>query len=70
MGSVSKISETNNQDCWEGLAGGDERLRAAATYRHYTTPAVIPLVIAAFEWVGLTPQEAAAVRTKKKSRTN
>jgi hypothetical protein len=60
MGSVSKISETNNGDCWHALAAGDKRLRRAARYEHYTTTAVIPLVIAAFEWLGATPQEEVA----------
>lgn len=59
MVSVSKVSETNNGDCWHDLAAGDERLRGAAEYRHYETKAVIPLSIAAFEWVGDLPQDAA-----------
>lgn len=66
--SVSKITETNNGDCWEELAAGNQRLRDAASYRHYTTPGVIPLVIAAFEWVGLTPQEYAAEIGKKRQK--
>lgn len=57
MECVSKIAETNNGDCWESLAAGDERLRAACDYRHHTTPGVFPLGIAAFEWVGKLPQE-------------
>lgn len=57
MEQVSKISETNNGDCWEKLCEGDERLRRACTYRHYTTQAVVPLVIVAFEWLGALPQE-------------
>lgn len=62
---VSKISETNNGDCWGQLAAGNKTLRKACSYVH--TPrnpetkewlkAVIPLVIAAFEWVGKLPQE-------------
>ena len=55
---VSKIADTNNGDCWELLAAGDAELRRVCTYRHYKTTAVIPLVIAAFEWVGDLPQEA------------
>ena len=54
---VSKISETNNGDCWHALAAGDERLRAACTYQHYETPGVFPLSIAAFEWAGKLPHE-------------
>lgn len=54
---VSKISETNNGDCWEELASGDKRLRSACTCRHYTTDAVLPLSIIAFEWIGKLPQE-------------
>lgn len=57
MEFLSKICETNNGDCWEKLAAGDEALRRAATYTHYTTPAVVPLSIIAFEWTGLLPQE-------------
>ena len=57
MEAVSKIAETNNGDCWEELAGGNEDLRRQATYKHYKTLAVIPLVIAAFEWTGKLPQE-------------
>lgn len=53
---VSKI-DTNNGDCWHELAAGDERLRKACTYFHFTTPAVLPLTIAAFEWAGRVPQE-------------
>lgn len=56
--SVSKIKETNNGDCWHALAAGDADLRKAASYEHYTTAAVVPLTIAAFEWVGAPPQEA------------
>lgn len=54
---VSKISETNNGDCWEKLCAGDEQLRRICTYKHYTTSAVVPLVIVAFEWKGTLPQE-------------
>ena len=52
---VSKIAETNNGDCWEEMAGGDQRLRDDATYRHGRTPHIIPLTIAAMEWVGELP---------------
>lgn len=55
--SLSKIADTRNGDCWEKLAAGDERLRNEADYRHYTTPVILPLTIAAIEWVGSTPQE-------------
>lgn len=55
--SVSKIYDTRNGDCWDRLAAGDKQLRAACDYRHYTTPTFVPLAIAAFEWVGKTPQE-------------
>ncbi len=64
---VSKISDTNNSDCWHLLAEGDDRLRAACTYAHYKTAAVIPLAIAAFEWAGLLPQEV-ATEVKAKGR--
>jgi hypothetical protein len=57
MTEVSKVSETNNGDCWFAMAGGDTRLRKAASYVHCETDAVIPLAIAAVEWVGKTPQE-------------
>ncbi len=52
---VSKVSETNNGDVWHMLAGGDEAARKRATYAHYDTPAVLPLTIVAFEWVGDLP---------------
>lgn len=55
--SVSKISNTNDGDCWERLAAGDETARKRATYIHYTTRAVVPLNVLAFEWVGKLPQE-------------
>lgn len=55
---VSKVAETNNGDVWHELAAGDERLRRACDYRHHTTPVVVPLGIAAIEWVGKLPQEA------------
>ena len=54
---VSKVTNTNNGDCWHKLAAGDAKFRKAASYEHYTTKAAIPLVIAAFEWVGKLPQE-------------
>ena len=57
MEKVSKVAETNNGDCWEELAAGNEDLRRRAAYKHYKTLAVIPLVIAAFVWVGKLPQE-------------
>lgn len=55
MWPVSKIAETNNGDCWEAMAGGDAKLRGAANYKHGKTPHVIPLTIAAMEWVGELP---------------
>lgn len=54
---VSKIRNTNNGDCWHQLAAGDARLREECDYAHYETIMVIPLAIAAFEWVGKLPQE-------------
>lgn len=57
MECVSKISETNNGDCWEELAAGNKRLRAACNYKHYKVGAIVPLVIIAFEWIGKLPQE-------------
>ncbi len=66
MESVSKCSDTNNGDVWQAMAGGDKRLREAATWVH-TPPAkdrpngvrlVLPLTIAAFEWVGELPWKA------------
>ena len=57
MECVSKIAETNNGDCWDRLADGDEELRAACAYKHHQTPAVVPLNVLAFEWSGLLPQE-------------
>lgn len=57
MESVSKITETNNGDCWHDLAAGDESLRTVASYAHYKTRLIVPLSIAAFEWVGKLPQE-------------
>jgi hypothetical protein len=59
MEKVAKISETNSGDCWHLLAAGDAKKRAAATYVHYETTAIVPLVIVAFEWLGKLPQEAA-----------
>jgi hypothetical protein len=59
---VSKIAKTNTTensgDVWHFLADGDEQLRAGCEYRHYKTPAVLPLSIAAIEWVGKLPQES------------
>lgn len=55
--SVSKIKETNNGDCWHDLASGNQGLREAASYEHYKTSTFIPVSIAAFEWVGLLPQD-------------
>ena len=55
--AVSKIHETNDGDNWEKLAAGDAAARKKATYRHYTTDAVVPLNVLAFEWLGKLPQE-------------
>lgn len=68
--AVSKVTETRNGDCWHALAAGDERLRAAASYAHYTTRCVIPLAIAAFEWVGPLPQEAIDGGAPRKRKGN
>jgi hypothetical protein len=57
MEGVSKICETNNGDCWDELTAGNERLRAACSYKHYKVPAAVPLTIIAFEWAGKLPQE-------------
>jgi hypothetical protein len=64
MDYVSKISETNNGDCWQALAAGNQRLRKAASYVHSVDAEtgnrarmVLPLTIAAFEWVGKLPME-------------
>lgn len=58
LSGASKIPDTNNGDCWEKLAAGDKKLRKAASYLHLTTELIVPLTIAAIEWVGETPQEA------------
>lgn len=56
--AVSKIQETNNGDNWDELAlGEDIELRRACDYRHYKTPVILPLAIAAIEWRGQLPQE-------------
>lgn len=57
MGMGSKIIETNNGDVWNEMAAGDKRLREAAGYAHIKTTLIVPLTIAAIEWVGKTPQE-------------
>ena len=57
--SVSKVCETNNGDNWHDLAAGVQTARKKAKYEHYTTPVILPLTIAAFLWVGKTPQEDA-----------
>jgi len=57
--SVSKISDTNNGDCWFDLASGeDKKMRAGATYVHCKQSVLLPVSIAAIEWAGKTPQEA------------
>lgn len=58
LSSASKIDNTNEGDNWHILAAGNERARKAAKYLHHTTELIIPLTIAALEWVGETPQEA------------
>lgn len=60
MTSVSKISETNNGDCWDRLCAGDTKARERATYIHYKTTATVPLTVVAFEWLGKLPQEEGA----------
>lgn len=56
--SCSKIADTNNGDCWEKLAAGDKNLRAACSYKHYSTPVILGMgVVAKIEWLGKTPQE-------------
>jgi len=57
MESVSKITETHDGDNWHLLAGGSQEARKKASYLHSTTRLIIPLTIAAHEWVGKTPQE-------------
>ena len=53
----SKISDTNNDDCWHELCAGNEELRKAATYVHDQTPRFVPASISVSEWVGKTPKE-------------
>lgn len=69
MSHVSKIADTNDGDNWHLIAAGDKLARDTCTYHHYETPLVLPLSIAAIEWVGETPAEAAASKagTKKAS---
>lgn len=55
MTDVSKVYDTHGGDNWESLAAGDIQARQQAEYRHYTTPALVPLTIAAFEWAGELP---------------
>jgi len=62
--SVSKIHDTNRGDNWEDLAADANEARIAATYRHYSTPASVPLSIIAFEWKGKTPQEERETESK------
>jgi hypothetical protein len=56
--SLSKVDLEHIGDRWGDLAGGDEALRRDARYWHYKGEAILPLSIAAIEWVGPTPQEA------------
>jgi|LakMenEpi03Aug12_release.lakeMendotaPanAssembly.Ray.scaffolds.fasta_scaffold06344_28 hypothetical protein len=58
--NASKIANTNNGDNWHKLAGGDEKAREQATYIHYTTEVIVPLSIAAIEWVGELPGQVQA----------
>jgi hypothetical protein len=58
--NASKIANTNNGDNWHLLAGGDKRARQQATYIHYTTEVIVPLSIAAIEWVGELPKQVQA----------
>ena len=55
--NVSKIRQTNNGDCWDELAAGDEEKRKACDYRHFKTACELPISIIAVEWVGELPQE-------------
>ncbi len=57
LGCVSKIDDTTRGDNWEELAANVGDSRSAAKYKHYTTKAVVPLNVLAFEWVGKLPQE-------------
>jgi hypothetical protein len=57
---VSKIANTNDGDNWHKLAGGDKNARQQATYAHYTTEVIVPLSIAAIEWVGELPVQVQA----------
>ncbi len=56
--STSKITDTNNGDCWHDLAAGNMEARRRASYQHYRTPAILGLgVVFKTEWNGKTPQE-------------
>ena len=60
--SLSKISETNNGDCWQDLAAGDATARKRATYKHYQDlpgqPHILGMgVVCKLAWAGKTPQE-------------
>lgn len=57
---ASKIANTNNGDNWHKLAGGDKQARQQATYINYTTEVIVPLSIAAIEWVGELPGQVQA----------
>lgn len=56
LSDASKISDTNNGDNWHLLASGDKTARKAATYLHCDTEVIVPLSIAAIEWVGELPE--------------
>ena len=60
--SLSKVSETNNGDCWQALCSGDKAARKRASYQHYADdpeqPHILGMgVVAKLAWKGKTPQE-------------
>ena len=56
--SLSKISETNNGDCWQQLCEGDKAARQRATYQNYKVKGLLGLgAVVKLEWLGKTPQE-------------
>ena len=55
---LSKISETNNGDCWQALCDGDKEARKRAIYQHYKVKGILGLgAVVKLEWKGKTPQE-------------
>lgn len=58
MTSLSKISETNNGDCWQSLCEGNKEMRRHCTYQHYKVAGLLGIgAVAKIEWRGNTPQE-------------